>query len=502
MRILIVLSSSGFFRHFDTVVRHLCEEGHEVKVLTRMARKGDEDDDYQDEMLASVASYEHGSYDFNLHKRQDRLKALVRTLRGIFNYAIYFRLQHNSPQLAERLAPDCPEPLRSWIATRAGRCVISSDRFLRATRRLLGQTVPADRALVDQVAAERPDVVVACPFIYTMSADVEYVRAARQLGIPTVAAVASWDNLSTKGAFQLLTDRVLVWNAELASEAELIHAIPRGRIESTGAAKFDGYFELGPSLAREEFCANIGVEADRPYLLYLGSSDQVAGDETDFVRELAQAMRGDRRTEALRIVVRPHPLNAKVWEDFEESGITVFPRRGQRPDLPRYRADYFNTLTYAAAVIGVNTTAFLEAAIADRPCLSIVSERHREGQVDRGHFHHLLEGGFLEAVPNFDGAVQVMGDILEGRDERRDSRRRFVEHFVRPAGRDRPAGEVMASAILRVAARGAQRASWLGHRRRRALASERPRANDDQTYAPSRAEPDTLARAASAPYRS
>lgn len=457
MRVLIVLSSSGFFRHFDTVVRHLCAEGHDVTVLTRMADKGDEDAGYREEMAASVAAYPNGSYDFALHKRHDAHKARMRAVRAAANYAVYFRDQHNSPQLGERLADGCPAPLRRLVASRAGRRAVSSDAAWTAYRELQ-RRLPPDPALLAQVAAARPDVVVACPFIYTMSADVEYVRAAQRLGIPTVAAVASWDNLTTKGAFHLLPDRVLVWNDSLAAEAEQVHAIPPERIFSTGAAKFDAYFELGPSLRRERFCAELGMDPAGPYLLYLGSSEQVAGDETGWVRELAQALGRDPRTAQLQLVVRPHPLNAAGWEDFEMEGVRVFPRRGQRPDLPRHRDDYVNTLAHAAAVIGVNTTAFLEAAIVDRPCLSVVSGRHRHGQVERGHFHHLLAGGFLQVTPDLEGAVEAMAARLGGADPLRAQRRRFVERFVRPAGRGRPAGEVMAQAILGAARTGASAA--------------------------------------------
>jgi hypothetical protein len=111
-------------------------------------------------------------------------------------------------------------------------------------------------------------------------------------------------------------------------------------------------------------------------------------------------------------------------------------------------------LGHATAVLGVNTSAFLEAAIADTPCLSVVSDRHREGQVDRGHFQHLLAGRFIETVPDLETAAVALGDILDGDDHRREQRRRFVERFVRPLGIARPAGETTAEAILAVAATG------------------------------------------------
>jgi hypothetical protein len=482
MRILIVLKNNLFFRHFETVVHHLCEQGHEVKVLTRMTRKSGDKADYQEQMVAGIAAYDNASFDFNIRNREDRLEVPIRALRDTLNYAIYFRAQHNSPQLVERVSDACPPRLRAFLTTRIGQRLVNSNRFLTAYRRLQG-ALPADSALTRHVSRERPDVVVACPFIYPESADLEYVRSAQKLGISTVAAVASWDNLSSKGAFHLLTDSVLVWNERLATEATFIHAIPRDRIATTGAATFDPYFELAPSMSREKFCTGVGIDPDRPYLLFLGSSEQVAGDETGFVRELAAAMRERAETADVGVLVRPHPLNSGAWERFQSEGITVFPCGGQLPNMPGHRADYFNTLWYASAVSGVNTSAFLEAAILDRPCLSIVSERHRAGQIERGHFQYLVEGGFLETVADFGAAVEAIAAILAGRDPRREQRARFVESFLRPAGRERPAGEVMARAIVDTAGRAASATATRGRARRQGAPSAPgrgvPRQTDD-----------------------
>ena len=118
---------------------------------------------------------------------------------------------------------------------------------------------------------------------------------------------------------------------------------------------------------------------------------------------------------------------------------------------------------------GVNTTAFLEAAVTDRPCLSVVSDRHRHGQVERGHFHHLLDAGFIETCPDLEGAAAIVGRVLDGEDPRREQRRAFVHSFVRPGGMERRAGEVVADAIER-AAGGARPA---GRRQRAAAPSRR-----------------------------
>ncbi|MFL5821472.1 MAG: hypothetical protein ACJ76S_12400 [Solirubrobacteraceae bacterium] len=465
MKVLIALDHSGFFRHFDTVAAHLCEQGHRVAVTTRLGPRGGEE--YLRDLLEPLVQGPNGSYDLDLLKRSDSLRDRLRTTREVMDYAIYFRRQHNSPLLAERREERCPPVARRLVSTRTGRSLVSRDGLLRLYRRWQAR-VPADPAIVDRVAAAAPDVLVACPFISPLCWDFEYLRAAQKLGIPTVAAVASWDNLSTKGTFHLMPDSILVWNRSLADEAAAIHAVPRDRLALTGGPKFDPYFGLEPSLSRERFCAQVGIDPERPYLLHLGSSEKVAGDETAFARDLADALRANPRTAGVQVMVRPHPVNGPIWRGFHHDGVVVYPPVGARPDVDGAREDYFHSLRYAVAALGVNTSAFLEAAIADLPCLSVVSDRHREGQVDRGHFQHLLAGRFIETVQDLETAAEAVAELMEGEDPRRERRRTFVADFVRPPGIERPAGEATAEAILAAAAAGPRGPEpVVGGRRRR-----------------------------------
>jgi hypothetical protein len=487
MRVLIALDHSGFFRHFDTVGASLCGRGHQVSVTTRLGPRGGEQ--YQRDLLEPLAQHPNGAYDVELRKRGDSWRNRLRTAREVMDYAVYFRHQHNSPLLADRRGERCPAPARLLVHTRAGRALVSRDAVLRLYRRWQAGA-PADPAIAKRIAAHEPDVVVACPFISPLCWDFEYLRAARRLGIPTVAAIASWDNLSTKGTFHLMPDSVLVWNQSLADEAAAIHAVPPERLVLTGGPKFDHYFGLEPSLSREDFCARVGIDPGRPYLLHLSSSEKVAGDETGFARDLADALRANPPTAHVHVMVRPHPVNGPIWRDFEHEGVTVYPPVGARPDVEGAREDYFHSLRYAVAALGVNTSAFLEAAIADLPCLSVVSERHRGGQVDRGHFQHLLAGRFIETVPDLHDAARTVAGILDGEDRRRELRRRFVESFIRPLGIDRPAGEVAADAILATAAAGPRGPEpVLGDRRRAA------RKGGTGTGAAAAAEPEAEPRA-------
>ena len=451
MKILLVLDHSGFFSYISSTMASLSQAGAEVKVITKLGPKGDEK--YQQFMLDTTAEYDRASCEFTLRKRKDSWQHRIQALRGLFDYAVYFRRQHTSPQLAARREDRCPRVLRPPARTSASRAVLSRDESLRLYRRAAA-LLPADRRIASQIAAENPDVVVGCPFISPMCWDVEYLRAAQSLNIPTAASIASWDYFSTKGTFHLMTDSVLVWNERLAREAEILHAVPADRIMRSGAPVFDPYFEAKPSLDRDRFCSEVGIDPTQPYVVYLGSSENIIGDETDFVRVLARELRKQSNTGHLQVLVRPHPRNGAPWERFNEEDVTVFPRFPEPPDLQAPRDDYFNTLGHAIAAVGINTTAFIEAAIAGLPCLSVVNERHRSGQLELGHFRHLLESDFIEMAPDTRTLVQALREILDGNDRRTPARQRFVESFLRPSGVSLRAGDTMAEAIVATAHAG------------------------------------------------
>jgi hypothetical protein len=90
-------------------------------------------------------------------------------------------------------------------------------------------------------------------------------------------------------------------------------------------------------------------------------------------------------------------------------------------------------------VFGLNTTAFLEAVVANRPCLTIVSEKYWPAQGRTGHFRHLLKGEFLEVCRDMDDVARTCGASWTGAmNARRASR---VHPLVHPAVRPRRSGQ-------------------------------------------------------------
>jgi hypothetical protein len=306
-------------------------------------------------------------------------------------------------------------------------------------------------------------VVVVGPGVYIGGQQADLLDAARAEGVATVTAVASWDNLTTKGLLRGGADRVLVWNDALAEEAARLHQVPRERVRVTGAANFDKWFGREPSRSAEEHAELVGLPPGRPYALFVGSTARILAprDELDFVREWIEALRAsdDPRLRDLAVVARPHPHNRLRWEQQDLDGLaaaSVWPRGAANPVDPNDRAEYFDSIYHACAVVGINTSAMVEAAIIGRPVFTITPPKFTGTQMATLHFKHLLpeNGGFVRRASSLDEHLAQLAAVLGDEAAARDELRAFVGRFIRPHGLDRDATSFFADEVEAAAAAG------------------------------------------------
>jgi hypothetical protein len=391
--------------------------------------------------------------------------ALARTLRSIGDYARYQAPAYeNAHALRERAARHVPPSIRRrlespLLRTRAALAALT--RLLR----LVERAIPVDPFVLDVVRKQAPDLVLVTPLVDFGSAQEEYVKAARVLAIPSALCVHSWDNLTNKGLIHVRPDRVFVWNHAQVREAETMHGVERERVVPTGAPCYDQWFTREPSTTREEFCRKVGLPPDKPYLLYLCSSQFIAPREADFVKSWVQAVRSaaDPRVRESSILVRPHPRNdMSRWKRFdvaEFSDFVLWPGEGTNPVDAGSKNDYFDSLYHSTAAVGINTSAQIEAGIVGRQVFSIRAPEYAATQEGTLHFHYLVaeHGGLLHLADSLDEHTRAIARAFDRRDGDERKLRTFVEGFVRPGGLDLPATPLLAAAIeqlgqLRVAA--------------------------------------------------
>ena len=330
-------------------------------------------------------------------------------------------------------------------------------RLLAACLKTIERALPTDAALDAVMRDVQPDVVLLTPLLHLGSPQIEVLRSARASGARTGLCVGSWDHLSSKSLIRVVPDRVFVWNETQKSEAVALHGVPADRVAVTGAQCYDQWFDRQPVRSREQFCARVGLPADRPLLLWVCSALFVGSpSEARFVRRWIEEVRAssDPQLRDASVLVRPHPARLEEWNDVDLSDLPNVALYGSLPVDADSKEDYFESLYYSSVVIGLNTSAFLEAAIVGRPVHTIVLPEFHDNQEGTLHFHYLLTagGGLLHVAPDFDAHRAQLAAALRGGDvETADRTASFVRAFIRPHGLEQEATTTFVAAVEQLA---------------------------------------------------
>jgi hypothetical protein len=241
---------------------------------------------------------------------------------------------------------------------------------------------------------------------------------------------------------------VFVWNETQKREAIDLHRVPAGRVVVTGAQCFDHWFDRSASRTREQFCAQVGLDAGKPFVLWVCSA-LIHGSpaEAPLVIEWIRNLRAssDPILRDAGVLVRPHPSRTAEWDGVDARALnaTVW---GSNPIDEQARADYFDSIFHSAAVVGLNTSAFIEAGIVGRPVFTIMVPAYEDNQRGTVHFDYLVHagGGLLEVAEGLDAHRAQLSRALA---VPQAGVKPFVREFVRPLGLDRAATPVFVAAV-------------------------------------------------------
>ena len=453
MKVLVAMKSAVELRSLAGIVDQLTDRGHGVH-LTYTTVKSDESQAALEQFVAERPRVTFGRFP---EVPRTPTSALTEDLRRVADYLHYLEpLYVEAPKLRERRirrAPATARVLGAALKPLGAPGRRTARRALQRLERSLEPPGPVERVLDEQ----RPDVVLTTSLVSVGLPYAELVRAAKRRGIGTSYLVFSWDNLTNKGLIREVPDEVLVWNDLQAREAVELHGLPESRVTVTGAPSCDDWFTMKPSRSREEFARLVGLRPDRPIVLYVCSTRWIARSEVDFIRSWVEALRAqDGPTAEAGVVVRPHPRHLKPWRDVDLGlpNVVLWPPGGQEPIDRGSRQNYFDSIYHADAVVGINTSAQIEAAIVDRPVHTVVDDEFRETQEGTLHFQYLQDDAFghLHVGRTMDEHVELLGASLRGQADS-ERNRRFVEKFVRPLGSDVAATPLVVESLERVAQR-------------------------------------------------
>jgi hypothetical protein len=456
-RILFALNEPGYFRFYGPTIVELARRGWDVALVY----------DKPDKRGPGLSvPPESGDRVRSLGAFPGDVSPFARTLRDTMDA---FRYLDPAFSRADYLRRRAERNLPLWLGgmkriTRLPRIAVSTGIRLA---RVVEACLPVDRAVIALLREARPDVVLVSPLVITGGSgaqETEVLKAARALRIPTIVGVASWDHLTSKGLIRIVPDAVIVWNDIQADEAVRLHRIPRTRVLVTGAQSLDRWFDRAHPEAVHAFRRTLRIDDHCGVLLWVGSSRNMApGDsEVQFVRRWIAQVRASGNPELREafVIIRPHPGNIEPWRDADlgDANAVVFPKSyTARALLSEAEVDAFwYSLLASRAVMGINTTAMIEAAIMRRPVFSVRDPAFAHSQQQTLHFDYLsaTEGGFTTVADTLSEHVAQLERLFAEGEPDPQAAERFVERFVRPLGMHTRATSHLCDAIERVATAG------------------------------------------------
>ncbi len=452
MNILFVIKNSANLRTLAPVLRLLDERAHRISLACKDV-KSRESHEQLHELVSGSAAITTVELPF---ARTPGWSDLASSLRRSADYLRYFdQVYRDADKLRARAEEEAPKSIRR-VGQAAG-AIPGGARGLRRALESVERCLEPPERMVRFLEEQAPDLVMVTPLIGFGTPQADVVRASRRLGIPVCFPVRSWDNLTNKGLLRDAPDLVLVWNELQRSEVVELHGVPAERVVVTGAPAYDHWFDWQPSRTREELCAEVGLDPGSPIVLYVGSSQFIAPDEPEFVRQWVAQLRAHGG--ALRhagLLVRPHPLAADGFREFDlaDPQTAIWPRAGEFPLGLAARQNYYDSIFHSEAVVGINTSAQIESAIVGRPVHTILAPEFRQTQAGTLHFHYLVDDEFghvRRAGTLAEHAEQLERSVREGDPEGLNER--FLLRFVRPFGLDTPATPVAVAAVEELGAR-------------------------------------------------
>ena len=443
--VLFVGRSVFHFSYYESIIRALVEHGHTVTIIFDKQWSAKQPDDALKRTLHDCEGLEQSW----LIRRTGWLRSFVFCMRELRSVMGYLSRPAQSVFYLNRWLSYLPPVLNRLLKKEIVRKILRTSQactFIATIERL----VPPDRTIMQHVQELRPDVLIASPVNMRFSEELEYIKAAKKQKIPTAIPVLSWDNLTTKGLYHVLPDLVMVWNHGHAEEAINVHGATPDSIVCIGSPFFDKWFGAEfLSMSRIAFCERVGLNPAVPFIAYLGSSRNIAQDETWLVKDIAKTLRSQENNllSEMQILVRPHPANAHIYDQLDIPGVIVWPRGGQLPESEASQLEFYNTVKHSVSAVGINTSGMVDAVIIGKPVISVITKQYRATQIQAEHFQQLLNADVLQISDDPASCVVEIERALNNEGDKKVQRTKFIEDFVRPYGIEFSAGEVAVVAL-------------------------------------------------------
>jgi len=159
-----------------------------------------------------------------------------------------------------------------------------------------------------QLETHKPDLIFCTTQRATQS--ISALLAAKDLEIPTVAFVYSWDNVPK--AMQVVeTDYYFVWSDLMKQQVlQYYPFVKANQVFVTGTPQFEPHYDTALKQTREDFFKEHHLDIKKKYICYSGDDETTSPLDQYYLEDLANAVRSlNNKGENLGIIYRKCPVD-------------------------------------------------------------------------------------------------------------------------------------------------------------------------------------------------
>jgi hypothetical protein len=425
LKILFSARSVAHLSYYDEVIIELTKRKHNVHIVF----DANWSISSPKENLVRLLENKRVTYSW-ARQREGRYKNQITFIRELANYSWYCWRVDQSQYYKDRWLGYFRSRERKFLSKKYIQNLLSYEVIYNTLRRVV-KFIPADRKIKEDVSIINPDLVIVSPGNMRFDTEIEYAIAANRIGIPTFIITLSWDNLTTKGLFHCDFNKIFVWNETHKNELLKLHKVPNEKICIAGSLFFQKWkskkFNTGgidPNL----------VDSTSEYVLYFGSSSNIARDEAWVVVAIAKLINDVNREykKNFKLMVRPHPANHNVYKSIESDNIFIYPKNGSLPESLEAQEKMYQSIKNSLFTIGLNTSAFIDSIVIEKPTAVFVTEKYAQTQMESTHLSKLSKYNVLYQCESLDEVKLLILNCINGLDQKQQLRNSFVKSFVFP----------------------------------------------------------------------
>ncbi|GLB50845.1 UDP-glycosyltransferase [Neptunitalea lumnitzerae] len=288
-----------------------------------------------------------------------------------------------------------------------------------------------------QLEEHKPAVVMSTSQRATQA--IAPLLAAKDLGIPTVTFIYSWDNVP-KAMLVVETDYYYVWSDHMKGELlQYYPFIKEEQIVVTGTPQFGPHFDESLVIPREVFFEKHGLDTEKRYICFSGDDETTSPLDQYYLEDLAKSVRSlNDDGYNLGIIYRKCPVDftdryKKVLDTYSDVVVNIEPIWEQIGknwnEIAPSKEDFgmlVNVCKHTELVTNVCSSTVFDFVAHDKPCIYYNYEQPqlKEGIRDIGQNYHYVH---FRSMPSEDAVVWALN-----KEELKDKVKALIDNKVNP----------------------------------------------------------------------